>query len=47
MAHKQKGQITTTGEWAKHLRNFLKRQFWKAERSAGKSMVKNEIKDKN
>jgi len=42
MAHKQKGQLTTTGEWAKHLRNFLKRQFWKKERSAEKGWVRKE-----
>jgi len=43
MARKQKGQLTTTGEWAKHLRGFLKRKFWKGERSAEKKTIKNEI----
>ncbi len=43
MAHKQKGQLTTSAEWARHLRGFLKRQFWKGERKAGKNMVKKEI----
>jgi len=43
MAHKRKGQLTTTGEWAKHLRNFLKRQFWKGERNAGKKVIRDEI----
>ncbi len=45
MAHKQKGQLTTSGEWAKHLRNFLKRQFWKKERTAEKSLVKKETNE--
>ncbi len=43
MAHKRKGQLTTSGEWAKHLRGFLKRQFWKGERNAAKSMIHKEI----
>ena len=43
MAHKQKGQLTTSGEWVRHLRGFLKRQFWKAERKASKNMVKKAI----
>jgi len=44
MAHKQKGQLTTTGEWAKHLRTTLKRYFWKAERKAGKKLIRKELK---
>ena len=39
MAHKKKGQLTASGEWAKHLRGFLKRQFWKGERKAGKRLI--------
>jgi len=39
MAHKKKGQLTTTSEWAKHLRKYLKRKFWKAERKAGKRKI--------
>jgi hypothetical protein len=39
MAHKKKGQLTTSGEWARHLRGFLKRQFWKRERKVGKKMI--------
>ncbi len=45
MAHKQKGQLTTSGEWARHLRGFLKRQFWKGERKAGKAITKKEIEN--
>ena len=46
MAHKKKGQITASGEWAKHLRKYLKRKFWKGERNAEKEMVKKEQKDR-
>jgi len=31
MANKKKGQLTSTSEWAKHLRKYLKRQFWKGD----------------
>ena len=41
MAHKKKGQLTTTGEWAKHLRKYLKREFWKGERKQEKKLVRN------
>ena len=34
MANKKKGQLTASGEWAKHLRKYLKKQFWKGERKA-------------
>ncbi len=34
MAHKRESHITVTGEWAKHLRPYGKRTFWKAERKA-------------
>jgi hypothetical protein len=40
MASKNKGSLTVSGEWAKHLRKFWKRKFWKAERSAARIMVK-------
>ena len=39
MAHKRKGQLTKSGEWAKHLRRFMKRKFWKGERKAGKKII--------
>lgn len=44
MSHKRKGQLTVSGEWAKHLRKFWRRQFWKGERIAGKRMIKNTTK---
>ena len=34
MSHKRADQITVSGEWAKHLRPYGKRAFWKAERRA-------------
>lgn len=46
MSHKRKGQLTTSGEWAKHLRKYLRRQFWKGERKAAKNMVKQETEEK-
>ena len=36
MATKKKGMLTASGERKKHLRKYLKRVFWKAERKAGK-----------
>lgn len=32
----------TTGEWAKHLRPYGKRVFWKKERRAGKRVARKE-----
>jgi len=34
MSHKKKGHLTVAGEWAKHLRKFLRKQYWKGERLA-------------
>ena len=34
MSHKRADQITVSGEWARHLRPYGKRAFWKAERRA-------------
>ena len=47
MSHKQKGQLTVTKEWAKHLRKFWRRQFWKGERYAEKKLVRKELGIKN
>jgi len=35
MAHVRKGQITSSPQWWKHLRDW-KRVFWKAERRAAR-----------
>lgn len=45
MAHKRKGQLTVSGEWAKHLREYLRRQFWKKERVAAKKLIKKESRE--
>jgi len=37
--------LTNTGEWAKHLRSFGKKQFWKGERNAEKTVINDGIKD--
>lgn len=42
MAYKRKDQLTVSGEWAKHLRKFFRRQFWKRERKAGKDLIRKE-----
>lgn len=34
MSRKRADQLTVSGEWAKHLRPYGKRAFWKAERKA-------------
>jgi hypothetical protein len=45
MTHKKKGQLTTYVEWAKHLRKYWKKMFWRGERNAAKKMIKGELKD--
>lgn len=42
MAHKRKGQLTVSGEWARHLRPFSRRAFWKSERQAVKQHAREE-----
>ncbi len=39
MSHKRFNQLTVSGEWAKHLRPYLRRAFWKGERRAYKEYV--------
>jgi hypothetical protein len=43
MAFKKKGQLTVSEEWAKHLRGYLKRKFWKGERKAEKDQITEEL----
>jgi len=43
MSYKRKGQLTNSPEWAKHLRNYLKRQFWKAERMNEKREINKQL----
>jgi len=42
MSHKRQGQIAVSGEWAKHLRPFFRRVFWKKERQAANDLVRRE-----
>lgn len=42
MSYKRKGQLSTHIEWAKHLRKFGKKFFWKVERKAEKRLIKEE-----
>ena len=42
MANKRKGQLTTSKEWAKHLRKFGKKQFWRVERRVSKELIRKE-----
>lgn len=45
MAHKKKGLLTFSAEWAKHLRKDMKKVFWSGERSAEKKMMNLEKKN--
>lgn len=45
MSTKKKGQLTTSREWAKHLRKYLRRQFWKGERIAERKLINIEVND--
>jgi hypothetical protein len=47
MSNKKKGQLTVATEWAKHLRKFLRRKFWKGERKAAQKLIKQELNEKN
>ena len=43
MSYKRKGQLTSYGEWHKHLRKIGKRLFWKKERKSQKSQVDKDL----
>lgn len=45
MANVKKGNLTTAGEWWKHLRPFGKRDFWKRERQAQKESIPERMED--
>ncbi len=40
MSHKRKGQLTVSKEWAKYLRKFWRKQFWKGERIESKKYIR-------
>ena len=42
MSHKQHGQLTTSNQWARHLRPFWRKLFWKAERRAVRDLLRTE-----
>ena len=42
MSHKKHGQLTTSPEWARHLRPLLRRFFWKGERRAERENLRSE-----
>jgi hypothetical protein len=44
MSTKKKGVLTTSGEWARHLRAWGKRAFWRKERRASKKGVHQELR---
>lgn len=43
VSNKKKGYLTASGEWAKHLREWGKRRFWRGERIAGKEEAKEQL----
>lgn len=45
MSTKKKGVLTTSKEWAAHLRRYGKRVFWKRERKAAKHEIKKTLKE--
>jgi hypothetical protein len=45
MSSKKKGQLTVASEWAKHLRKFLRRKFWKGERKAAQELIEQELNE--
>ena len=42
MATKKKGFVRLSGEWARHLRPYLSRRFWKQHRKAERKLIRNE-----
>ena len=43
MSHKRVNQLAVSGEWAKHLRPWHRRAFWKGERHAAQALVREEL----
>lgn len=39
MTHVKKGHLAASTEWRKHLRRWLRRQFWKRHRQAERKEV--------
>lgn len=45
MSHIHKGQLTASGEWAKHLRPPGRQEFWGGERAAERSLIRRELEE--
>lgn len=45
MSTKKKGLFTVSGEWARHLRPWGRKQFWSSERMMEQQVVKTEAQD--
>lgn len=45
MGHKRKGQLTTGIEWHKHLKEIVKRFFWKGEHITEKKMINENLSE--
>ncbi|MEM8799552.1 MAG: hypothetical protein AAGF15_05685 [Pseudomonadota bacterium] len=45
MATKKRSILTTTYEWARHLRPAYKREFWRGERRAEEAHLRHEIEE--
>jgi len=43
MAYKRRGHLTVIVEYCVHLRRFMHRKYWKAERKAGKKLIRKEL----
>ena len=43
MSTKKRGVLTVSGEWARHLRPYGRRQFWRGERMATRSSVADDL----
>jgi len=45
MSTKKRGLLTVSGEWARHLRPYGRRQFWRGERMATRSSVGHDLRE--
>lgn len=43
MATKKRGLLTLSGEWARHLRPFWRRLFWRGERRAVRRDIRSQL----
>lgn len=47
MGSGKKRMLTSSGEWAKHLRPFCKKMFWSSERQAERKQINEEVTQKS